>query len=552
MYMGMVKVLKIGDVFDQRYRILEILGHGGMGTVYLAENLRLGTRWAVKEILLRSSSSMDLHAEPNILKKLDHPLLPRIYDIVECAEAIYLIVDYIEGQSMQELLREKRCFSEGEVCTWALQLCDVLEYLHGFQPRPIIYRDMKPANIMLTPNGKIKLIDFGIAREYKAHANSDTVYIGTRGYAAPEQYGGGQTGAYTDIYSLGVTLFHMLTGRSPYDPPYALEFMPQDPVSEIFRDIICRCICQNPDQRYASASALKKAFEELAWSHGEQSAGDGSKGSAGRSYPKKIIGVTGSVELACELACIIGSITGLEVLALDASSIPSRMEQYLPRFRRPACQSSEELSQRMDRMEKKTGRTWERKELEAVCTGVVPACNLWFLSGEGEAGPLYKLSPEAAVCMLRSAYRHFDITIVLLEPLVMHAQAIELIQEMDWCITGLEGTLAGLHRHMWYRKSCEEAGSGQEEKWKILLWEYRKELHLPVPVVKRVCGAQTYAGKICFQPARVRYRSRVRACYANHAWRLHRQEYEEILGSLGLATRNGVWKRLQLFLMKPR
>jgi serine/threonine protein kinase len=203
------------NLLEGKYRILSTLGQGGMGRVYLAENIKLGTLWAIKHLQKKPSSSCNLYIEPNILKKLNHPALPRIFDIFEDAGNIYIVVDYIEGVSLDKKLEEVGSFPEEVVLEWAAQLCDVLMYLHGIKPNPIIYRDMKPANIILAEGGRLKLIDFGIAREYKSGTCSDTICIGTRGYAAPEQYGAGQTSVASDIYSLGVTLYHLLTGKSP-------------------------------------------------------------------------------------------------------------------------------------------------------------------------------------------------------------------------------------------------------------------------------------------------------------------------------------------------
>ena len=144
------------------------------------------------------------------MKKINHPSLPRIVDIGEDDEFIYIVEDFFEGEALDRQLKIRKRFDEATVVEWAKQLCGILYYLHSLEPA-IIYRDMKPANIIVTSDNIVKLIDFGIAREYKQDSGSDTSYMGTRGYAAPEQYGTSQTDARTDIYSLGVTLYHLLT-----------------------------------------------------------------------------------------------------------------------------------------------------------------------------------------------------------------------------------------------------------------------------------------------------------------------------------------------------
>ncbi|HHW47065.1 MAG TPA: protein kinase [Clostridiaceae bacterium] len=252
-------------LFNGRYRIIKALGSGGMGTVYLAENVSLGTKWAIKAIDKKASKNYDLLAEPNILKKLNHPALPRIIDIEEDDNFLYIIEDYIEGTPLDKQLQFKKRFDEGTVIEWAKQLCNVLLYLHNQKPNPIIYRDMKPSNIIVTPENVVKVIDFGIAREFKKESASDTSYMGTRGYAAPEQYGTSQTDARTDIYSLGVTLYHLLTGKSPNEPPY--EFKPLRQVDKNFSEgieyIVNKCVQNDPAKRYQNVAELLHDLENM-------------------------------------------------------------------------------------------------------------------------------------------------------------------------------------------------------------------------------------------------------------------------------------------------
>lgn len=251
-------------LFNGRYRLLRVLGSGGMGTVYLAESISLGKLWAIKQIPKKGAGNFDLLAEPNILKKLNHPALPSIIDIEYDDDNIYIVEDYIDGISLDKQLKTQNSFEEQTVINWAKQLCEILTYLHSQSP-PIIYRDMKPSNIIINPDGKVKVIDFGIAREYKSSSQSDTSYVGTRGYAAPEQYGTSQTDARTDIYSLGVTLYHMLTGKSPNDPPY--ELLPLRSVnprlSEGIEYIIGKCVQSNPANRYQSTSELMRDLNNI-------------------------------------------------------------------------------------------------------------------------------------------------------------------------------------------------------------------------------------------------------------------------------------------------
>lgn len=260
---------QFGFTIDNKYEVLKEIGRGGMSTVYLAMDKRLNKQWAVKEIKKVANDKnneivvQSLLIEANMMKKLDHPSLPRIVDIIDSGKTIYVVMDYIEGESLDKILASSGAQPQDKVIEWAKQLCDVLRYLHSQNP-PIIYRDMKPANVMLKPEGTLKVIDFGIAREFKEHNISDTVSLGTKGYAAPEQFGGmGQTDARTDIYCLGVTLYHLVTGQNPSEPPYEMYPIRQwnPALSSGFEAIISKCTQLNPDDRYQSCDELMYALE---------------------------------------------------------------------------------------------------------------------------------------------------------------------------------------------------------------------------------------------------------------------------------------------------
>ncbi|WML41266.1 protein kinase [Neobacillus sp. OS1-2] len=256
-------MIKIGTIIDERYEILKEIGRGGMSIVYLAMDNRLKKSLVVKDIRKRANKDDELLinslvVEANMLKRLDHGALPRIYDVIDRQGEIYVVMDYIEGESLKEKLMREKIASADEVIDWAKQLSDVLGYLHTRKPNPIIYRDMKPDNIMLTPEGKIKLIDFGIAREFKTENTTDTTNLGTKGYAAPEQLSGKQTDERTDIYSLGVTLYHLVTGKTLSDPPYELRPIRSwnSALPEGLEHIIAKCTHAEPGHRYQSCAEL--------------------------------------------------------------------------------------------------------------------------------------------------------------------------------------------------------------------------------------------------------------------------------------------------------
>jgi serine/threonine protein kinase len=206
-------MLNPGQILDGKYEIVKVLGRGGMGTVYLSKNIRLGNLWAIKEINSHWKNQMDFLTEHNILKNLKHIGIIRIIDIFFEDKNLYIVEDYIEGKNLKEYVEANGPLSSELVKDISLQLCSILDYLHSLNP-PIVYRDLKPSNIMITLNNKVVLIDFGIARTYKEYQEGDTVILGSMGYIAPEQLLNNQSNAKTDIYSLGVTMFFMLTGKS--------------------------------------------------------------------------------------------------------------------------------------------------------------------------------------------------------------------------------------------------------------------------------------------------------------------------------------------------
>lgn len=254
---------KIGnEIIDSKYEILKLLNTGGMNSaIYLALDKKLNRQWAIKKVRKSSSQTTSmLMAEASIMKNLDHPMLPRIVGIEEDLKFFYIIMDFVQGENLKTVVTSSGPQAQDTVVSWGVKLCDVLTYLHG---KGIVYRDMKPANIMLSPDGNIKLIDFGIAREYKENASEDTTALGTEGYAAPEQYEGkGQTDARTDVYGMGITLFQLLTGVNPSSyQENIFSIRLQNPnLSSGLDKIILKCTNKDPKKRYQSTEELKKAL----------------------------------------------------------------------------------------------------------------------------------------------------------------------------------------------------------------------------------------------------------------------------------------------------
>ncbi|MEO3944575.1 serine/threonine-protein kinase [Gorillibacterium sp. CAU 1737] len=254
--------LDLGQVLAGRYRLEEVVGHGGMSTVYLAEDLRLpGKKWAVKASLRHAFDLRGFEEEARMLASLEHPFLAKVADYCPPDESgySYLITDYIKGETLQT------CFERGEltvrrVLQIATQLCDLFDYLHHLQPKPIIYRDLKPSNVMLDEQGHVRLIDFGIARNYTEGSLADTISFGTIGFASPEQVEQGLTDVRSDLYSLGAMLYYLLY-RGEFYRGGSLPDSEQVPAD--LRTLLQRLLERDPNRRLASARELGAKMAEL-------------------------------------------------------------------------------------------------------------------------------------------------------------------------------------------------------------------------------------------------------------------------------------------------
>ncbi len=268
--------LQPGQVLQSRYRILGIIGMGGMGAVYQARDLHFPTVTklvAVKEMInlaqdqqLRETTIRNFEREAEILATLNHPAIPQIYDYFSFGDRAYLVMEFIQGKDLEAILNSTEDFLPVEqVRQWGVEICDVLSYLHNHKPEPIVFRDMKPSNVMIDHHKRVRLIDFGIAKTFQM--GQPGTMIGTDGYAAPEQYKGLASPA-ADLYALGATLHHLLTHRDPrLEPPFSFNKRPireaNPAVPEALAQVVMRALSYNPEERYSSADAMKQSLEAV-------------------------------------------------------------------------------------------------------------------------------------------------------------------------------------------------------------------------------------------------------------------------------------------------
>ena len=294
----MAALLEKGVILRQRYEIVHLVGQGGMGAVYQANDLRLDGRvCAVKEVLpgllngltdphQPSHQTVDqFYQEASILARLDHPNLPKVSDYFSVCEREYLVMDFVTGRDLQDMLLESkqhnRPLSEAQVLLWASQLLDALDYLHNQEP-PVLHRDIKPSNIKVTPQGRVKLVDFGLVKILQPDDTRTVTVVqarGTAAYTPLEQYGGdtGHTDVRTDIYSVGATLYHLLAGHPPKDakerflqPGSLTPLRKINPnLSARTERVIFQALAMHPDERPRDVRELRRLLFGTTTSLGE-------------------------------------------------------------------------------------------------------------------------------------------------------------------------------------------------------------------------------------------------------------------------------------------
>jgi outer membrane protein assembly factor BamB/tRNA A-37 threonylcarbamoyl transferase component Bud32 len=283
-------LLAEGTELQKRYRILGVIGVGGMGAVYKAQDLRFSNVrrvCAVKEMIntasdpkVREMIIRNFEREASILATLSHPAIPQVYDYFTEGNRSYLVLEYISGKDLEALLGEAEgFFQESQLIEWAVQLCDVLSFLHNHEPRPIIFRDLKPSNIMLDNHNRVRLVDFGIAKLFQSGVKG--TMIGTEGYSPPEQYRG-TAEPRGDIYALGATLHHLLSKQDPrLEPPFSFHERPihetNPTVSRELVTVLEKALAYDINDRWGSAEELKRALLRVPTAQGIASSGRGDK-----------------------------------------------------------------------------------------------------------------------------------------------------------------------------------------------------------------------------------------------------------------------------------
>lgn len=268
-------LLAPNTILQNRYQITKLIGQGGMGAIYLAADLRFSNRVAViKEMLdhfndpeQRQIATSNFEREAEMLASLTHPGIPQVYDRFNEGNRHYLVMEYIDGEDLEHrLLKQDKPFEEPQILDWTMQICEILNYLHGLNP-PVIYRDMKPANLIVNRSNQIYIVDFGIARHFNPVKKG--TMIGTQGYAPPEQYRG-QVEPRSDIYALGATIHHLLSARDPQsEAPFTFPPIRQlnPKISTVTDKTISKMLDMEPENRFKSCQELLEVLNKASSKH---------------------------------------------------------------------------------------------------------------------------------------------------------------------------------------------------------------------------------------------------------------------------------------------
>jgi len=249
-------------ILDKKYSIIKKFKQGGMSDVFLVKHKVLGHLRILKVINKEDIPDIMLMTEPNLLKSIVHPSIPQIYDVEETSDKLYILKEYIEGETLSDIIKKDGPFDEERARKLFIELCNAISFLHNKKP-PIIHRDLKPTNIIISPDDHLYIVDFGISRTYKSDSTRDTCVYGNIMYSAPESFGTAQSDIRSDIYSLGLIYYYMLTGREMNTPPY--EVVPprllNKKISKASDSVIMNSTNRNPLKRYKKVSDILSKIE---------------------------------------------------------------------------------------------------------------------------------------------------------------------------------------------------------------------------------------------------------------------------------------------------
>ena len=266
----------LNNIVGGRYYVLEELGRGGFSSVYKVKDINSGEVYALKQYITSDPANHKrllegIEKELDVLKYTAHPVLPKIYNVIKEDNRFFLVMEYVEGVNLKKHVDSEGVMNNKDIVSVMYQICSGLYYLHSMEP-PVVYRDLKPSNIILMQDGRVKLIDFGISKRYSREADADELACGSKGFAAPEQYGDKRgrglynTDIRTDIYGIGTTMYYLRTGKrfsGKINNYSILDKIKGRSISAKMKKVIIKCTYKNPDERYQNCIELLCAIKNL-------------------------------------------------------------------------------------------------------------------------------------------------------------------------------------------------------------------------------------------------------------------------------------------------
>lgn len=524
-------MLQLKEIIDDKYRILDVLGQGGSGTVYLAENIRIGNLWAVKEIRHKGTliNPMD---EAYIMGKLYHPALPRVFDIYRNSDSTLIVMEYFEGETLEQMIRQGNLPDEDLLMQWAVELCSVMMYLHNRKDGCIIYRDLKPGNIMVLPDNSIRLIDMGIAREYKEDTDTDTIYIGTRGFAAPEQFGNGQCDKRTDVYGFGATLYSLSSGLLPDNK----EFNPSGTgkgwqASSFLKKLVIKCTAQDPNNRFSCFEEILEVIQE------ETKKDRGSvRSNSNAVKERKLITVWDNAEFSAEMASVIAECIEGNVLLADFDLLDPKIDIYLGTKMYPVKNRSGISLSGIDLlMESLYKGLVSRESILDACIRTGAKSNLYFISGNFNMNNYEYFSNECLGKFLDKCMKFFDEVIINVNKFIYDSYTLLCLMASDMNIYAGKTDIASLRSLNAQIAFLDEKQKINSEKYKVVSWCEAKENMLPESLLKEL-SEYRYIGHISDNKRRNALRNDQKPFVKNLGKNV-KKEYIRLLKKLGILNR---------------
>ena len=527
--------MKIGDEIAGKYKILDILGQGGSATVYLAQDNNIGNMWAIKKVS-KSGCVKNPMDEALMLGKLNHPALPRVFDVIDTELNTFIVMEYLEGETPDKIVREDELTDESRLLQWAKELCRVMIYLHNHKSGTIIYRDLKPQNILIMKDGTVRLVDFGIARDYDKKASNDTVYIGTNGFAAPEQYGSGQSDKRTDIYGFGMTINCLIKKSLPGDKDIGKKFSEKDDlhVSPFLKKIVAKCMANDPEQRY---QMFEDVLEDLDRLDKVKYVNSNDYKLNNNTKERMIITVWDNPEFACEFAYFTSAFIDGEVLLVDFNLLDPRIDIHMgTKMYIEKSMAGVPLSGVDVLMENLYKGNINKESLSDACVKAGSKDNLFIVTGNFNMNNYEYFSNECLVKFLDKCLKYFDEVIINVNKFIYDSYTLFCLIASDLNIYAGKTDIASLRTLNSQISFLEQKQRIPSKKFKVVSWCEASAGLLPVPLLYELTESR-FIGHVTENKKRISL-SNDKKCFSKVAGPVTAKEYFSLLKKIGVIKAN--------------